>query len=56
MCFDAVREGSSLLFSSVEESRAELPHTRHGVGGRSLRLEDLTPLLILRGVRGVLKP
>ena len=33
MCFDAVREGSSLWFSSVEESRAELPHTRHGVGG-----------------------
>ena len=33
-CFDAVWEGSSLWFSSVEESRAELPHTRHGVGGR----------------------
>ena len=46
MCFDVVREGSSLWFSSVEESRAELPHTRHGVGGRSLRLEDLAPLLI----------
>ena len=56
MCFDVVREGSSLWFSSVEESRAELPHTRHGVGGRSLRLEDLEPLLIRRGVRGVLKP
>ena len=56
MCFDAVREGSSLWFSLVEESRAELPHTRHGVGGRSLRLEDLAPLLIRRGVRGVLKP
>ena len=56
MCFDAVREGSSLWFSSVEESRAELPHTRHGVGGRSLRLEDLVPLLIRRGVRGVLRP
>ena len=26
MCFDAVREGSSLWFSLVEESRAELPH------------------------------
>ena len=25
MCFNAVREGSSLWFSSVEESRAELP-------------------------------
>ena len=47
MCFDAVREGSDLWFPSVEESRAELPHTRHGVGDRSLRL---------RGVRGVLKP
>ena len=56
MCFDAVREGSSLWFSSVEESRAELPHTRHRVGDRSLRLEDLTPLLIWRGVRGVLRP
>ena len=56
MCFDAVREGSSSWFSSVEESRAELPHTRHGVGGRSLRLEDLMPLLIWRGVRGVLRP
>ena len=41
MCFDAVREGSSLWFSSVEESQEELPHTQHGVGGRSLRLEDL---------------
>ena len=56
MCFDAVREGSSLWFSSIEESRVELPHTRHGVGGRSLHLEDLAPLLIWRGVRGVLKP
>ena len=46
MCFDAVQEGSSLWFSSVEESRAELPHTRYGVGGRGLRLEDLVPLLI----------
>ena len=45
MCFDAVREGSSLWFSSVEESRAELPPTRHGVGGRSLCLKDLAPLL-----------
>ena len=31
-------------------------HTRQGVGGRSLRLEDLAPLLIRRGVRGVLRP
>ena len=31
-------------------------HTRHGVGGSSLRLEDLAPLLIRRGVRGVLRP
>ena len=29
---------------------------RHGVGGRSLRLEDLVPLLIWQGVRGVLRP
>ena len=56
MCFDAVREGSSLWFPSVEESIAELPHTRHGVGGHSLRLEDLAPLFIRRGVRGVLRP
>ena len=56
MCFDAVRESSSLRFSLIEESRAELPHTRHGVGGRSLRLEDLAPLLIRRGVRDVLRP
>ena len=48
--------GSSLWFSSVEESQAELPHTQHGVGGRSLHLEDLAPLLIRRGVRGVLRP
>ena len=48
MCFDEVREGSSLWFPSVEESRAELPHTRHGVGDNSLRLEDLAPLLIRR--------
>ena len=32
MCFDAVWEGSSLWFPSVEESWIELPHTRHGVG------------------------
>ena len=44
------------MFSSVEESRAELPHTRHGVSGRSLRLEDLVPLPIRLGVRGVLGP
>ena len=50
MCFDAVREGSSLWFSSVEKSRVELPHTGHRVGGCSLRLEDLAPLLIWRGV------
>ena len=56
MCFDAVREGSGLWFLLVEESRVELPHTRYRVGGRSLRLEDLAPLLIRRGVRGVLKP
>ena len=56
MCFDVVREGSSLWFLSVEESRAELPHTRHGVGAHSLRLEDLVPLLIRRGVQGVLRP
>ena len=56
MYFDAVWEGSSLWFSLVEESRAELPHTRHGVGGYSLPLEDLAPLLIRRGVRGVLRP
>ena len=31
MCFDVVREDSSLWFSSVEESRAELPHTRYGL-------------------------
>ena len=46
MCFDAIREGSSLWFQSVEESLAELPHTRHGVGGRSLHLEDLASLII----------
>ena len=56
MCFDVVREGSSLWFPSVEESRTELPYTRHRVGGRSLRLEDLAPLFIRRGVRGVLRP
>ena len=56
MCFDAVREGSSLWFPSVEESLAELPHTRHGVGGRSLRLEDLAPLFIWQTIRGILRP
>ena len=50
MCLYVVREGSSLWFLSVEESRTELPHTSNGVGGRSLRLEDLAPLLIRRGV------
>ena len=56
MCFDAIRKGSSLWFSLVEESGEELPHTRHGVGDRSLRLEDFASLLIWRGVRGVLRP
>ena len=56
MCFDAVREGSSLWFPSVEESLVELPHTRHGVDGRSLHLEDLAPLFVWRTVRGVLRP
>ena len=56
MCVDAVREGSSLWFPSVEESLAELPHTRHGVGGSSFRLEDLAPLLIWRAIQGVLRP
>ena len=46
MCFDVAREGSSLWFPSVEESSAELPHTRHGVGGSSLHLKDLAPLLL----------
>ena len=32
------------------------PTHKHGVSGRSLCLEDLAPLLIWRGVRGVLKP
>ena len=50
MCFDVVQEGSSLWFPSVEESRAELPNTRNGVGGRSLRLEDLAPLFIRQEV------
>ena len=56
MCFDAVWEGSSLWFPLVKESCAELPHTRHGVGGHSLCFEYLAPLLIWRGVRGVLEP
>ena len=51
-----MQSGRVVRFSPVEESRAELPHTRHGVGGRSLRLEDLAPLLIRLGVRGVLRP
>ena len=42
MCFDAGREGSSLWFSLVEESRAELPHTRHRVGGRSCNTPKYT--------------
>ena len=49
-------QSGRVWFSSVEESRVELPHTRHGVGGRSLRLEYLAPLLIWRGVRVVLRP
>ena len=56
MSFDEVRKGSSLGFPSVEESWAELPHTRHEVGGRSLQFEDLAPLIIWRGVRGVRRP
>ena len=55
MCFDAVWEGSSLWFPLVEESWAELPHTRHGVGCPSLRLEYLAPLLIWQADRGVLR-
>ena len=46
MCFDIVREGSSLRFSTVKEPQAELPHTRHGAGGHYLSLEGLAPLSI----------
>ena len=35
---------------------SRITHTRLGVGGYSLRLEDLAPLLTWRGVRGVLRP
>ena len=44
MCFDAVREGCGLRFLTVEEPRVELPHTRHGVSGPSLCLEDFASL------------
>ena len=56
MRFDAVREGSSLWFPPVNETCAKLPHTRHEVGGHSLRLEDLAPLHIRRIVLGVFRP
>ena len=46
MCFDIVQEGCGLRFLTVEEPRVELPHTRHGVRGLSLCLEDLVPLSI----------
>ena len=32
MCSDAVQEGCGLWFLVVEESQAELPYTRYGVG------------------------
>ena len=44
MCFDIDREGCGLRFLIVKEPRVELPHTRHGVSGPSLCLEDLVPL------------
>ena len=50
MSFDAVRESGSLWFPPVEESSTELPHTRHGVGGHSLCLQDLAPLFIWRTI------
>ena len=46
MCFDVVRDGGSLWFTKVEEPRAELPDTLHGVGSYNLHLEDLAPLSI----------
>ena len=46
MCSDVARESYGLWFSTVEESRAELPHIRHRVGNCSLHPEDLAPLLI----------
>ena len=56
MGFDAGREGCGLWFSEVEESRAELPYTRYGVGGHCLRLESMTSLSVWRAVRGILGP
>ena len=56
MCFDVVREGKGLWFPIVEESRAKLPYTCHGIDGHRFHLEDLAPLLIWQGLRGVLRP
>ena len=46
MCFDVIREGRGLLFSTVKVPRAKLPNTLYGVGGYCLFFEDLTPLPI----------
>ena len=56
MCFDASREGCGLWFSEVEESRAELPYTRYGVGGHCLFLESMTSLPVWREFRGIFGP
>ena len=53
-----MQSGRVVAYGSCQLKNHEqnYPHTRHGVGGRNLRLEDLAPLLIWRGVRGVLRP
>ena len=51
-----MQSGRVVAYGSRQLKNHEQNYTRHGVGGSSLRLEDLAPLLIRRGVRGVLIP
>ena len=53
-----MQSGRVVAYSSrrLKNHEQNYPTHRHGVGGSSLHLEDLAPLFIWRGVRGVLRP
>ena len=53
-----MQSGWVVAYGSLQLKNHEQNYPTHDLelAGRSLRLEDLAPLLIWRGVRGVLRP
>ena len=52
-----MQSGRVVVYGSCQLKNHEQNYpTSHGVSGRSLRLKYLAPLLIWKGVRGVLRP